>query len=132
MKYISLLCSLLSILSLEAQQLVDITPTPVHVKELKQEGAILQKGSAIIYDHFFAAQAVYLQDQIRLQCGIAITLEPASANKSSHSILLLVDSTTITKKEMYSLEIKKEQVIIKAKSVRGIINGMQTLLQLNP
>ena len=132
MKYIPLFCSLLSIVNLEAQQLADITPKPVHVKELKQEGAILQSGSAIVYDHFFAAQAIYLQEQIKQQCGIAITLEAASTEKIRHSILLLIDSTIITKEEMYTLQIKNDQVIIKAKSVRGIINGMQTLLQLIP
>ncbi len=132
MKYIPLLCSFLLIVSIKAQQLDNITPKPVHVKELKQKGAILQSGSAIGYDTFFAAQAIYLQEQIRLQCGIAVALNAATSDKSRYSILLLVDSTTITREEMYTLQIKKEQVTLKAKSVRGIINGMQTLLQLIP
>ena len=132
MKYILLVCSFLSIFSLEAQHLDDITPIPVQIKELKQEGANLQSGSVISYDTFFVAQAVYLQEQIKLQCGIAVTINAAPSDKFRNSILLLVDSTTITKEEMYTLQIEKEQVIIKAKSIRGIINGMQTLLQLIP
>jgi len=132
MKYVPLLLSLLSIISLKAQQLANITPKPVHVKELKQEGAILQSGCVIVYDSFFAAQAIYLQEQIKQQCGIILLLQSAKADKYSHSILLFVDSNMIIKEEMYTLQIKKNQVIISAKSIRGIINGMQTLLQLIP
>jgi len=68
--------------SLKAQLINDITPKPVQVKELKQESAILLSGSVLAYDHFFAAQAIYLREQIRLQCGIAVILGTAPANKS--------------------------------------------------
>jgi len=132
MKYILLLFSFSSIAALKAQLLNNITPKPVHVKDLHHVGAILQNGSVMAYDSFFESQAIYLQEQIRQQCGIEVTLATTPANTVSSLIMLSVDSTAITSDEMYTLQINKEQVIIKAKSVRGIINGMQTLLQLIP
>jgi hexosaminidase len=131
MKYLPLLISFLLFSSLKAQQLNNITPKPVQVEDFKKSGAILNQQTIIVYDDFFVQQAGYLQEQIKKQTAMEFLLVQKKAVKQL-AISLQLDSTLITKDEMYILQINDGQVILKAKSVRGIINGMQTLLQLIP
>jgi hexosaminidase len=112
---------------LSAQQLNDITPKPVYAESLKSAGVLIQNGTVIFTNAVFQQQAVYLQEQIKKQCGINVLIQD---NKKA-TILLKLDDT-ITRPEMYSLVIKNQQIILSAKTVRGIINAMQTFLQLLP
>lgn len=119
-------------ISAGAQQPDMITPKPVSVQLLKNNGASVKNGSIIGYDLFFHQQAVYLQEQLKNQCGITLLLQENKQGKSNGQVLLQLDSTVITKSEMYQLQIIDEKVIVKAKTVRGLINGIQSLLQLFP
>ena len=124
---VCLMGMLFFIVQVNSQQLSDITPVPVSVEILKNKGASLQNGAGINTHAMFQQQAVYLQEQIKNQCGLILTIQE---NKNA-TIQLLLDEK-IVQPEMYTLVIKDQQIILKAKTVRGIINGMQTLLQLLP
>jgi hexosaminidase len=116
--------------NLLAQQESMIVPKVKTFTVLKNAATILISSSSISVDAEFYEQASYLQNQIKNQCGIEFPINVSS--KKSGDIMLVKDSIGITQLEMYSLEINGQKVILKAKSVRGFINGMQTLLQLFP
>ena len=132
-KYISLLLLLL-LFSFKgfSQSLQNITPKPVSVVALKEKAVQLNSGSIIATPFFFEKQAIYLQNELLQQCAIATTVSIHKNNSGTHAIYLLLDSTEITKDEMYILTAKENRITIKARTVRGIMNGMQTFLQLLP
>ncbi len=117
-------------ITLHAQQINNIIPKPQLVKLLKTDAVVIKNGLFIKTDEVFKSQAIYLQQQLKAQCNISLGIIEKNATKTKASILLQTDSINITQPEMYILEIKNQQVILKAKTVRGYINGMQTLLQL--
>ncbi len=116
--------------SLRAQQINAITPKPQDFKWLKDKAVRIQDSVPIVVTPEFMEQAAYLQEQVKKQCLITLTINKKT--KTKEKIILLKDTVTITQAEMYKLEIKNHQVLLKAKTVRGLINGMQTLLQLFP
>ena len=132
-KYIFLLLPIF-LISLKgfSQSLQNITPTPVSITALKQKAVQLGSGSIIATPVRFEKQANYLQNELLMQCGITTAVSIHKNNAGSPAIYLLLDSADITKDEMYILAAKDNRITIKARSVRGIMNGMQTLLQLLP
>ena len=131
MKSISALFTLLiSTLSIVAQ---DITPRPVKITMAKGRGFEMDQSTRIIHDDFFTQQAGYFAEQISQQCGINLQTSVITAGKlHGQNILLLHDSILVTKPEMYLLEVIISLITVKANNVRGIVNGMQSLLQLLP
>lgn len=113
----------------KAQRLYNITPVPVSVQELRQDSVVLQNGYFVLSDPDFVPQSEYFSDQFQKQCGPQTSI---SIGANSSQIIFEKDLTTITEDEMYRLEIRNKKVLLKARSVRGIINGIQTLLQLLP
>jgi hexosaminidase len=113
-----------------AQQERMIVPKVKEFVVLKNTATILTSSSSISVDKEFYEQANYLQNEIKNQCNIEFSIHVNS--KKTGDIMLIKDTIEITQLEMYSLEINGQKVILKAKSVRGFINGMQTLLQLFP
>jgi hexosaminidase len=113
-----------------AQQERMIVPKVKAFTILKNAATILTSSSSISVDAEYSEQASYLQNEIKNQCGILFAINMNS--KKSGAIMLIKDTIEITQLEMYSLEINGQKVKLKAKSIRGFINGMQTLLQLFP
>lgn len=128
----TIIFSVLVIFSLyvKAQQLYNITPVPVSVQQLKQDSVTIQNGYSILCDPGFLPQGEYFRNQLKNQCGIQTDMSVTTTG--SNQIIFRKDITTITKDEMYRLEIRNKKILLKARSVRGMINGMQTLLQLFP
>ena len=131
MKTISALFILLSIFSYSTAQ--DIIPRPVSLVVVKTKGFEMRQSCRILYDDIFVQQAAYLGEQINRQCGIVLEAELVGASrKEGKHIVLEFDTILITRPEMYKLEVSHKTIKIKAKTVRGIVNGIQTLLQLLP
>lgn len=127
-KRLSFICILLFIVAIvQAQQALNITPKPVTVKVLENSGATIKNGAVISTPAIFTQQAIYLQEQIKNQCGINLTVKEGN----SGTIQLQLDEK-LSQPEMYQLNIENGTVILKAKTVKGIINGMQSVLQLLP
>jgi hexosaminidase len=112
----------------KSQEINTIIPKPQEFKLLKNKAVVIKEGVSIIVSPEFISQAVYLQEQVKKQCSITLSIN----KKTRESIVLIKDSINITQPEMYKLEVKNKQVVIKAKTVRGFVNGIQTLLQLLP
>ncbi|QNA43122.1 beta-N-acetylhexosaminidase [Lacibacter sediminis] len=115
-----------------AQQLNNIIPKPVKTELFTSNVVVLQTGSVIEFDARFKEQANYLLQQLLQQCGLQTNLQISKVEKSKAAIVLQYDASVITKEEMYELTIQQQQVVIKARSIRGVMNGMQTLFQLLP
>jgi hexosaminidase len=115
-----------------AQQLNNIVPKPVKTELFTGNAVVLETGSVIEFDTRFKEQANYLQQQLLQQCGLQTNLQISKVEKSKAAIVLRYDASMITKEEMYELTIQQQQVVIKARSIRGVMNGMQTLFQLLP
>jgi hexosaminidase len=114
------------------QQLNNIVPKPVKTEVFSTAAVVLKTGSSIEFDARFKDQANYLQQQLLQQCGLQTNLQTSNTGKNKAAIILQYDASVITKEEMYELTIQQQQVVIKARSVRGVMNGMQTLFQLLP
>ena len=111
----------------------DITPRPVKCSKSNGPGFEMDQSTLIIFDDFFTKQAVYAADEITRQCGLNLQTIPVSAgNPQSKKILLLHDTIQVTKPEMYLLEVNNLAITLRANSVRGIVNGIQSFLQLLP
>ena len=116
-----------------AQPLFQITPKPVTVLEMAKPPVALDANTVITYSDKFKDQAIYLEEEITKQCGLSLRTLPAASFKQGSAIQLVDDHTaSISKEEMYRLQAGGKQVSIRAKTVRGMVNGIQTLLQLLP
>ncbi len=111
-----------------SQDIIDgIIPRPVEVKKTPGE-MLLDEKTTISFSPVFEKQAAYLQEQVMKQTGVQLSLNQTSAT----GIRLLYDTISINRKEMYLLEITTNSVLLKAGSTKGLVNGIQTLLQLLP
>ncbi|MGZ5286513.1 MAG: beta-N-acetylhexosaminidase [Flavisolibacter sp.] len=128
MKYLLLAVSVLFMPAAFPQASIDgIIPKPVEVK--KGMGTLmLNEKTTILSPVFFEKQAVYLQEQIQKQTGVRMPVNQASMT----SIELVHNTINIVQPEMYELQVASNKIIIRAGSVRGLVNGIQTLLQLMP
>lgn len=114
----------------------NIVPKPVSVKNIKGKPVVLESNTLILYTAPFKDQAVYLSQQLEQQCGwqalfLADGEENALEQKSS-MIKLLYDKS-LDKLESYRITTSgTDMITISAGDIRGIVNGIQSLLQLLP
>jgi hexosaminidase len=109
----------------------NIIPKPVSVRLLDNNPVELTGETIVVANERFSEQAEYLQQQIKEQCGLELSIQ--SKNSKNHpAIILKYDGERVNRPEMYLLEIKKNQLKIAACDVQGVVHGIQTLLQLLP
>jgi hexosaminidase len=109
----------------------NIIPKPVSVHLLETKPVELDNKTIIVADKKYSEQAEYLQQQIKAQCGLDLSIQNKSAKKSS-AIVLQYNNKNVDRPEMYLLNIKNKKVKLEAQDVEGMVHGMQTLLQLIP
>jgi len=119
-----------------AQSAADnITPKPVEVVKTAKEPVTVNGKTQIVADERFADQATYLQNLIAAQTGMLLQVQSSDQVKGSNKygyIRLIADSAAVNRVEMYILTASGKDVTIKAKDTRGMVYGIQTLLQLLP
>lgn len=120
----------LNLQNTSAKKTNDILPKPVKTILLKDQKVFLDKNSIIGYQEELRQQALYLSEQLKAQ--IDINILPSNSADEAPEIYLTLDSTLVTHPEGYLLIAKNGQIKITANSTRGIVHGMQTLLQLLP
>lgn len=111
-------------------QLPPITPVPVNYSLLNGPAVTLSAGDAISFDSVFRAQAVYLQEQLNRQTGMTLVLHGRHSTAAA-KIHLSLDAA-MREAEGYQLTVKEGKILLRASGVRGIVYGIQTLLQLLP
>jgi hexosaminidase len=109
----------------------NIIPKPVSVQLLENKPVELNGKAIIVADKKFSEQAEYLQQEIKSQCGLDLSIQNKVSKKSS-SIVLEYNNENVDRPEMYLLDIKNNQIKICGQDVQGIVHGIQTLLQLLP
>jgi hexosaminidase len=109
----------------------NIIPKPVLVQLLENKPVELNGKAIIVADKKFSEQAEYLQQEIKSQCGLDLSIQNKVSKKSS-SIVLEYNNENVDRPEMYLLDIKNNQIKICGQDVQGIVHGIQTLLQLLP
>lgn len=109
----------------------NIIPKPVSVQLLDNKPVEINNKTIIVANKNFSAQAQYLQQQIKDQCGFQLAVHNNLSKKVS-AIILEQDSKNIDRPGMYMLHVKNDEVKILAQDVQGIVHGIQTLLQLLP
>lgn len=111
-------------------QSLPITPVPVSYSLLNGPAVTLNAGDAISFDSVFRAQAVYLQEQLNRQTGMTLVLYGRHITTAA-KIHLSLDAA-MREAEGYQLTVKEGKILLRAPGVRGIVYGIQTLLQLLP
>lgn len=109
----------------------NIIPEPVSVDVFRNKAVRISNATSIFAAIPFSDQAIYLQEQIKNQCGLFLAIQ-SKPSKEESAIILDYDSLQVDKPEMYWLTVKHKKVIIKAKDIAGAVHGIQTLLQLLP
>lgn len=104
---------------------VSIVPQPVQIQY--QAGFFEMPVALTVGGHDrFSAQIPYLIDQLRMQNGLV------AAVQKQQPVIELQYSQTPSKPEAYQLTVTSKRILIVAGDVRGVVNGIQTLLQLMP
>lgn len=116
-----------------AKRIDDIVPRPVEATSIKGSPVVLDARSVIGYQDELGAQASYLNEQLKKQ----LNLDIVPSNSGKHplirpNIFLAIDTLAVPQPEGYRLTAKNGQIRITAHSKRGIVYGIQTLLQLLP
>lgn len=133
-KTYSLLFGLLIAFGTGAQSANQIIPKPNFISYPHVPTPFLIQASTLIYfDPAFANQATYLSEAILQQTGLSLINNLSNANfflQKEKGIYLLMNNRLTNEK--YTITIQSEKIVIESAGIRGIINGIQSLLQLIP
>lgn len=118
-----------------SQAAVSIIPKPVMVKQTGKKQVPVNEQTVIYYDSSWKHQAEYFRGQVMAQTGLDLSLrmlEPSQADLPARGIVLHKNDRTIDKPEMYILQVTGKHVVLTARDIRGIVNGIQSMLHLMP
>ena len=127
-KSILLIAIFLSSLNVIQAQKLDIIPKPVKVEQ--KEGAfIIPLSIQIIVDKKAEKSADYIKASFLKYTGIDPVVSIGNKHKKN-TIAFLVDEKMNLPNDGYELNITKKGILVKGKSSNGVLNGLQTLLQI--
>lgn len=118
-----------------AQNAHSIIPKPAFISyPHSSEPFVLANKQPIFYSANFEAQADYLKQAILKQTGIELEIRKSSdvKNRSTTGIYLILIATSNNSPERYELNVNKQNIDIQFQDLRGLVNGIQSLLQLMP
>jgi hexosaminidase len=111
-------------------QNLDLIPQPVKVKEFtSNEIYTLPEEAVLLLDKKLAFHTDFITSQFQKYTSKLPKVEMESFNEQSTLILDIEENMSIPK-EGYTLKINKKGVRIKGKTIEGVLNGYQTLLQI--
>ena len=127
-KSILLIAIFLSSLSTIQAQKLDIIPKPAKVGQ-KEGIFIIPSLVQIIVDKKIQKSSDYIKASLLKNAGINSTVTVGDTHKKN-TISFLVDEKMSLPIEGYKLSVNKKGVLVKGKSVSGVLNGFQTLVQI--
>ena len=127
-KSILLIAIFLSSLSIVQAQQLDIIPKPVKVNQ-KEGLFVMPPLVQIIVDKKAQKSANFITASFLKNTGINPIVAIGSKQKKN-TIAFLVDEKMSLPNDGYKLSVTKKGVLVKGKSVNGVLNGFQTLLQI--
>jgi hexosaminidase len=127
-KSVLLIVLFLSSLSTIQAQKLDIIPKPVKVEQ-KEGEYVVPSSVEIIVDKKAEKSADYIKASFSKYTGITPVISIGNKHKKN-SIAFLVDEKMNLPTDGYKLKSSKKGILIKGKSLNGLLNGLQTLLQI--
>lgn len=119
----------------DAQNASAIIPKPAFISYPHSPAPfVLDSKQSIFYDSPYEQQAQYLQSTIANQTGILLSIKKRKDlyDRSETGIYLIPIAPSNASPEKYELNVKKQYIDIEYNDLRGLINGIQTLIQLMP
>lgn len=136
MKKLLISCFILCIcITVDAQNASAIIPKPAFISYPHSPAPfVLDSKQSIFYDSPYEQQAQYLQSTIANQTGILLSIKKRKDlyDRSETGIYLIPIAPSNASPEKYELNVKKQYIDIEYIDLRGLINGIQTLIQLMP
>ncbi|OIV39786.1 beta-N-acetylhexosaminidase [Flavobacterium johnsoniae] len=127
-KSILLIAIFLSSLSTIQAQKLDIIPKPVKIEQ--NEGTfVIPSLVQIVVDKKAEKSADYIKASFLTYTGINPVVSIGNKHKKN-TIAFLVDEKMNLPNDGYKLTINKKGILVKGKSSNGVLNGLQTLLQI--
>lgn len=108
---------------------INIIPKPTEI--IAKEGVFSLSSKVTVLcpeDNAWLNAMHYFQQKIKTSSGIEIT----RSNEITRQCIVFQDEKNISNPEAYSLQVTKNQVLIKAATAKGAFYAVQTLLQLLP
>ncbi len=127
-KNMLLIAVFLSSLNVLQAQKLDIIPQPVKIEQ-KEGTFIIPSSVQIVVDKKIQKSADYIEGNFFATTGIKPIVSIGKGNKRD-GISFLVDEKMNLPNDGYELNVTKKGVLIKGKSTNGVLNGLQTLLQI--
>ncbi|MDP3393899.1 beta-N-acetylhexosaminidase [Sediminibacterium sp.] len=118
-----------------AQNANSIIPKPAFISyPHSQDPFVLDSKQLIFYEATYELQAQYLQENIAKQTGIVLSLKKRidPYKESAAGIYLVPIKPFNQPAEKYELNVIRQNIAIQYQDLRGLINGIQSLLQLMP
>ncbi|KIC00597.1 beta-N-acetylhexosaminidase [Flavobacterium sp. JRM] len=127
-KSMLLIAVFLSSLNVLQAQKLDIIPQPVKIEQ-KEGTFIIPSSVQIVVDKKLQKSAHYIGSDFFATTGIKPIVSIGKGNKKD-GISFLVDEKLNLPNDGYELSVTKKGVVIKGKSSNGVLNGLQSLLQI--
>jgi hexosaminidase len=127
-KSMLLIAVFLSSLNILQAQKLDIIPQPVKIEQ-KEGTFVIPSSVQIVVDKKIQNSADYIGSDFFRNTGIKPIVTIGKGHKKE-GISFLVDEKINLPNDGYELSVTKKGVVIKGKSSNGVLNGLQTLLQI--
>ena len=127
-KIIVIIAIIFSTLNVLNAQKLDIIPTPVKIKQ-KEKVFVIPASIQIVVDKKLEKSVEYIGSNFYKNTGIVPKISIGNKRKKN-AILFLVDEKMSLPNDGYKLSVTKNCIVVKGKSLKGVLNGFQTLLQI--
>ncbi|HEU0125897.1 MAG TPA: beta-N-acetylhexosaminidase, partial [Flavobacterium sp.] len=127
-KSILLLALFLSSISFVKAQKLDLIPKPVSVQQSAGQ-LVLPSILKIVVDKKLKNSTDYISTSLSKNTGIN-PIVSIGKKQGKNTISFLVDKKLDLPNEAYQLEINEKGIFVKGKTTHGVLNGLQTLVQI--
>ncbi|MBR5591509.1 MAG: beta-N-acetylhexosaminidase [Kiritimatiellae bacterium] len=114
-----------------ALPLTAVIPLPQELQVLETPPFVMTEETSLVTDSAFRAEAEIAAEELRRSTGFALPISDAGAEITLPAIFFQKD-TAIEGSEAYALEVRSQQVVIRAATPAGAFYGYQTFRQLLP
>lgn len=131
-KYLLLISSVLLLSCSQTQKVAnyEIVPMPSEIYVENNKPFILDENCIICYDkgeQSLKSSAYFLSSYIQEACGQTLKVSQNVSTQKGQKCIVLLLSDEISHPEGYSIDIKTDEIIVKASTTQGIFYGVQTL-----
>ncbi len=108
-----------------------VIPLPQEIQAVETPPFVMTEETSLVTDPAFRAEAEIAAAEMRRSTGLALPVVDAGAEIALPAIFFQKDAT-LEGNEAYALEVRSQQVMIRAATPAGVFYGYQTFRQLLP